>query len=67
MFSKSHLLQRDVEVEIDNCDNKGVFHGTLFLAGKDFNASLVEEGLATASSQGSRFNEYLKLEKKAKE
>ncbi len=60
-------MQRDVDVQIDNCDNKGVFHGTLYLSGKDFNAALIEEGLATASSKGTKFNEYLKAEKKAKE
>lgn len=42
MYTKSMVNQRDVEVEIDNCDNKGVFYGTLWLNNKNFNADLIE-------------------------
>lgn len=45
-FLKETINQRDCVVEIDNCDNKGVFHGTIFLNNKNINAEILDQGLA---------------------
>lgn len=47
-FAKASILQRDVEIELESVDKKGVFHGHLML-GKtkdNFGLRLLEMGLA---------------------
>ena len=41
-YLKDNLSQRDCEVLIDNCDNKCIFHGVIFLNNKNFNLELIE-------------------------
>jgi staphylococcal nuclease domain-containing protein 1 len=65
------LLQRDVDVEVNECDNKGVFHGTIFINKKNYASTLLERGLAHTlaggkSTSNKYANEYKDIEEKAK-
>lgn len=58
-FAKTHLFQRDVEIEVEQIDKKGTFFGTLSIGGKNFNEQLVKEGLAKVFVFGQRPIPYL--------
>ena len=70
-YSKENLLQRDVEVEVEACDNKGNILGSIILNKKNYALSLLENGLAYVPSQsvksGSKYQaQYEAAEKEAK-
>lgn len=52
-FSKQHISQRDVEIDLKSVDLKGVFHGKIFVNKKDYSLELLERGLAV--SMGGKF------------
>ena len=45
-YARSNLLQRDVGLEVGNCNPHGVYYGHIFLNKKNYSVSLLEEGLA---------------------
>ena len=57
-FSKENILQRDVEVEVSAVDNKGIFHGTIFVNKKNYSSTLVESGLAHCFAVGKSLCRY---------
>ena len=58
LYSKENLLQRDVEVEIETCDNKGTILGNIILAKKNYALNLLESGLAYVSGSGKTASRY---------
>jgi len=54
IYAKENLLQRDVEVEVDFCDKKGNYFGTIFSGKKNFATILLEHGYASCNSFGSQ-------------
>ena len=68
-FTKSLVLQREVEIEVDNMDKGGNFIGWLHTEGKNLSVQLVEEGLSTVhvTAENSKFyTQISQAEKKAK-
>jgi staphylococcal nuclease domain-containing protein 1 len=47
-LARNTVFQRDVEVEINACDQRGTFFGTVFVKGRNFAVPLLEAGLAVA-------------------
>lgn len=45
-FSKQNVLQRDVEIELESVDKKGIFHGYLLVSKQNYAQRLLEAGLA---------------------
>lgn len=58
LYSKENLLQRDVEVEIESCDNKGTILGNIILGKKNYSLNLLENGLAYVSGSGKTASRY---------
>jgi staphylococcal nuclease domain-containing protein 1 len=44
-FSRQNLLQRDVDIELESVDKKGIFHGHIFLSKQNYSLRLLENGL----------------------
>lgn len=67
-YSKQHLLQRDVEIQIQKVDKVGVFQGQIYLNKKqDYAETLLSEGLAVSFGGGfSKFGDYAQVEEAAK-
>ena len=42
LFTKELIMQREVDVEVENCDKGGNFIGWMFLDGRNLAVSLVE-------------------------
>ncbi|KAF2748085.1 hypothetical protein M011DRAFT_493974 [Sporormia fimetaria CBS 119925] len=70
-FANKRTLQRDVEIDIDDCDKVGGFIGTLYVNRENFAKSLLEEGLASvhaySAEKSGNANELYAAEKKAKD
>jgi staphylococcal nuclease domain-containing protein 1 len=70
-FANKRCLQRDVEIDVEDCDKVGGFIGTLYVNRESFAKVLVEEGLASvhaySAEKSGNFNELNGAEKKAKE
>lgn len=69
-FANRRLLQRDVEIDVENVDKVGGFIGTLYIGRENFAKLLVEEGLASvhaySAEQGNHASELFGAENKAK-
>lgn len=70
-FATRRCQQRDVEIDVDDCDKVGGFIGTLYINRENFAKSLVEEGLASvhaySAEKAGNANELFAAEQKAKE
>ncbi|KAF2202327.1 hypothetical protein GQ43DRAFT_369387 [Delitschia confertaspora ATCC 74209] len=70
-FANRRILQRDVEIDVEDCDKVGGFIGTLYVNRENFAKVLVEEGLASVHSysaeKSGNANELFAAEKKAKD
>lgn len=70
-FANRRCQQRDVEIDIEDCDKVGGFIGTLYINRENFAKTLVEEGLASvhaySAEKSGNSNELFAAEQKAKE
>ncbi|OCL14955.1 hypothetical protein AOQ84DRAFT_173650 [Glonium stellatum] len=70
-FANKRTLQRDVEIDVEDCDKNGGFIGTLYVNRENFAKLLLEEGLASvheySAQKSGNANELIAAEKKAKE
>ncbi|KAF1958053.1 hypothetical protein CC80DRAFT_443232 [Byssothecium circinans] len=69
-FANKRCQQRDVEIDVEDCDKVGGFIGTLYINRENFAKTLVEEGLATvhaySAEKAGNANELFAAEEKAK-
>lgn len=65
-YARNTLFQRDVEVEINSADPKGVFYGTIYYKRTNYAIKLLEQGLAYVFLVGKRSTKH-KLEYEAAE
>jgi staphylococcal nuclease domain-containing protein 1 len=70
-FANKRLQQRDVEIDVEDCDKVGGFIGTLYVNRESFAKLLLEEGLASvhaySAEKSGNANELFAAEKKAKD
>jgi staphylococcal nuclease domain-containing protein 1 len=70
-FTNRRTLQRDVEIDVEDCDKVGGFIGTLYVNRENFAKVLVEEGLATvhgySAEKSGHATELYAAEQKAKD
>mmetsp|Transcript_10014 Transcript_10014/g.24959 ORF Transcript_10014/g.24959 Transcript_10014/m.24959 type:complete len:920 (-) Transcript_10014:25-2784(-) len=70
-FSRNLIMQRDVQVEVENIDRTGTFVGRVFFNGQDLALTLLEKGLASVHEPSARHSdygeEYLKIQATARE
>ncbi|KAF1838458.1 hypothetical protein BDW02DRAFT_565051 [Decorospora gaudefroyi] len=70
-FANRRCQQRDVEIDVEDCDKVGGFIGTLYINRENFAKTLVEEGLATvhaySAEKSGNANELFMAEQKAKD
>ncbi|KAK7537239.1 uncharacterized protein J3D65DRAFT_624837 [Phyllosticta citribraziliensis] len=70
-FANKRCLQRDVEIDVEDCDKVGGFIGTLYVNRESFAKLLVEEGLASvhaySAEKSGNAKELFAAEQKAKE
>ncbi|KAF1816511.1 hypothetical protein P152DRAFT_505115 [Eremomyces bilateralis CBS 781.70] len=70
-FANRRCLQRDVEIDVDDCDKNGGFIGTIYVNRENFTKLLLEEGLAEvhaySAEKAGLFNELNAAERRAKE
>jgi staphylococcal nuclease domain-containing protein 1 len=70
-FANRRTLQRDVEIDVEDCDKVGGFIGTLYINRENFAKALLEEGLASvhaySAEKSGNANELFAAEKKAKD
>lgn len=70
-FANKRLQQRDVEIDVEDCDKVGGFIGTLYVNRENFAKTLVEEGLASvhaySAEKAGNANELFAAEQKAKD
>ncbi len=70
-FANRRCQQRDVEIDVEDCDKVGGFIGTLYINRESFAKTLVEEGLATvhaySAEKSGNSNELFAAEQKAKD
>lgn len=70
-FASRRLQQRDVEIDVEDCDKVGGFIGTLYINRENFAKTLVEEGLATvhaySAEKSGNANELFAAEQRAKD
>lgn len=70
-FANKRLQQRDVEIDVEDCDKVGGFIGTLYINRESFAKTLVEEGLASvhaySAEKSGNANELFAAEQKAKD
>ncbi|KAK8204813.1 hypothetical protein IWZ01DRAFT_440694 [Phyllosticta capitalensis] len=70
-FANKRCLQRDVEIDVEDCDKVGGFIGTLYVNRESFSKLLVEEGLASvhaySAEKSGNAKELFAAEQKAKE
>lgn len=70
-FATKRCQQRDVEIDVEDCDKVGGFIGTLYVNRENFAKTLLEEGLAKvheySAQKSGNANELFAAEKKAKE
>jgi staphylococcal nuclease domain-containing protein 1 len=69
-FANKRCQQRDVEIDVEDCDKVGGFIGTLYINRENFAKTLVEEGLASvhaySAEKAGNANELFAAEEKAK-
>ncbi|KAH7377752.1 hypothetical protein BKA66DRAFT_572063 [Pyrenochaeta sp. MPI-SDFR-AT-0127] len=70
-FANRRCQQRDVEIDVEDCDKVGGFIGTLYINRESFAKTLVEEGLASvhaySAEKSGNANELFAAEQKAKD
>ncbi|KAF2015615.1 hypothetical protein BU24DRAFT_421911 [Aaosphaeria arxii CBS 175.79] len=70
-FANKRTQQRDVEIDVEDCDKVGGFIGTLYVNRENFAKVLVEEGLASvhaySAEKSGNANELFAAEQRAKE
>lgn len=70
-FANKRTQQRDVEIDVEDCDKVGGFIGTLYVNRENFAKTLVEEGLANvhaySAEKSGNANELFAAEQKAKD
>jgi staphylococcal nuclease domain-containing protein 1 len=70
-FANKRTLQRDCEIDVEDCDKNGGFIGTLYVNRENFAKVLVEEGLASvhaySAEKSGNANELFAAEQKAKD
>ncbi|KAF1840236.1 uncharacterized protein K460DRAFT_371443 [Cucurbitaria berberidis CBS 394.84] len=70
-FANKRCQQRDVEIDVEDCDKVGGFIGTLYINRENFAKTLVEEGLASvhaySAEKSGNANELFAAEQKAKD
>lgn len=70
-FASKRCQQRDVEIDVEDCDKVGGFIGTLYINRENFAKTLVEEGLASvhaySAEKSGNANELFQAEQKAKD
>ena len=70
-FASKRCQQRDVEIDVEDCDKVGGFIGTLYINRENFAKTLVEEGLASvhaySAEKSGNANELFAAEQKAKD
>lgn len=70
-FANKRCQQRDVEIDVEDCDKVGGFIGTLYINRESFAKTLVEEGLATvhaySAEKSGNANELFAAEQRAKD
>ncbi|OCK79453.1 hypothetical protein K432DRAFT_299815 [Lepidopterella palustris CBS 459.81] len=70
-FANKRTLQRDVEIDVEDCDKNGGFIGTLYVNRENFAKALLEEGLASvhaySAEKSGNANELFAAEQRAKE
>ena len=70
-FANRRCQQRDVEIDVEDCDKVGGFIGTLYINRENFAKTLVEEGLASvhaySAEKSGNANELFTAEQKAKD
>lgn len=64
-FVRQRLVQRDVEIEVENIDNFGNFHSSIYFEKKLFNKELVERGYAKIEVKGKGEPKHLAAYQKA--
>jgi staphylococcal nuclease domain-containing protein 1 len=57
-FTRNLILQRDVQVEVENIDRIGTFVGRIFLNGRDLAVDLLKNGLASVHEPSARRCDY---------
>jgi staphylococcal nuclease domain-containing protein 1 len=70
-FANKRCQQRDVEIDVEDCDKVGGFIGQLYINRESFAKTLVEEGLATvhaySAEKSGNANELFAAEQRAKD
>lgn len=70
-FANRRCQQRDVEIDVEDCDKVGGFIGTLYVNRESFAKTLVEEGLASvhaySAEKSGNAKELFAAEQKAKD
>lgn len=70
-YANRRLLQRDVEIDVENTDKVGGFIGTLWINRENFAKALLEEGLASvhvySAEKGNHSSELFGAERRAQE
>ncbi|KAF2868215.1 hypothetical protein BDV95DRAFT_679033 [Massariosphaeria phaeospora] len=70
-FANKRCQQRDVEIDVEDCDKMGGFIGTLYINRENFAKALLEEGLASvhaySAEKSGNANELFAAEQKAKD
>ncbi|KAF2714334.1 hypothetical protein K504DRAFT_456567 [Pleomassaria siparia CBS 279.74] len=70
-FANRRCQQRDVEIDVDDCDKMGGFIGTLYINRENFAKALLEEGFASvhgySAEKSGNANELFQAEQKAKD
>jgi staphylococcal nuclease domain-containing protein 1 len=70
-FANRRCQQRDVEIDVEDCDKVGGFIGTLYINRESFAKTLVEEGLASvhaySAEKSGNANELFQAEQRAKD
>jgi len=70
-FANKRLQQRDVEIDVEDCDKVGGFIGSLYVNRENFAKLLLEEGFATvhaySAEKTGNANELFAAEQKAKD
>ncbi|KAJ4375867.1 hypothetical protein N0V83_001145 [Neocucurbitaria cava] len=70
-FANRRCQQRDVEIDVEDCDKVGGFIGTLYINRENFAKTLVEEGLASvhaySAEKSGNATELFAAEQKAKD
>ncbi|KAF2728515.1 hypothetical protein EJ04DRAFT_569467 [Polyplosphaeria fusca] len=70
-FANKRTAQRDVEIDVEDCDKVGGFIGTLYVNRENFAKALLEEGLASvhaySAEKSGNATELFAAEQKAKD